>query len=162
MTQTIFDFNINSDLKNWYIVNDDVMGGVSKCDFFIDKNGNGVFEGTISTLYNGGFSSVRYAKSKISTTDKSKIVLKIKGDKKKYQLRIKANKSDYQSYIYYFETSGEWETIVIPINDMYASFRGRRLYMKNYDNTFFEELSILAGNKKNENFKLLINNIYLQ
>ena len=44
---------------------------------------------------------------------------------------------------------------------MYASFRGRRLYMKNYDNTFFEELSILAGNKKNENFKLLINNIYL-
>ena len=46
----------------------------------------------------------------------------------------------------------EWETIVIPINDMYASFRGRRLYMKNYDNTFFEELSILAGNKKNENF----------
>ena len=31
---------------------------------------------------------------------------------------------------------------------MHASFRGRRLYMKNYDNTFFEELSILAGNKK--------------
>ena len=58
--------------------------------------------------------------------------------------------------------AGEWETIVIPINDMYASFRGRRLYMKNYDNTFFEELSILAGNKKNENFKLLINNIYLE
>ena len=26
------------------------MGG-TKCDFFIDKNGYGVFEGTISTLY---------------------------------------------------------------------------------------------------------------
>ncbi len=162
MSQTIFDFNINSNLKNWYIVNDDVMGGVSKCDLFIDDNGNGVFEGTISTLYNGGFASIRHYNKKISTNDKSKIILKVKGDKKKYQLRIKANKSDYQSYIFYFETSGEWEKIVIPIKDMYASFRGRRLEMKNYANLFFEEISILAGNKKNEKFRLLINNIYLE
>ena len=56
----------------------------------------------------------------------------------------------------------EWEKIVIPIKDMYASFRGRRLEMKNYANLFFEEISILAGNKKNEKFRLLINNIYLE
>ena len=35
------------------------MGGLSSCQMRIDKNGNGVFEGLISTTNNGGFSSIR-------------------------------------------------------------------------------------------------------
>ena len=53
--------------------------------------------------------------------------IKLKGDDKKYQLRIKTNRSDYQSYVASFQTSSEWETIIIALKDMYPSFRGRKI-----------------------------------
>ena len=55
----IYDFDNQSNLSNWIIVNDDVMGGLSSCQMRIDDQGNGVFEGFISTENNGGFSSIR-------------------------------------------------------------------------------------------------------
>ena len=98
----------------------------------------------------------------IQTKNKSFIELKVKGDNKKYQLRIKANNRDYQSYVFSFETSDEWETITIPIKEMYASFRGRRLNMKNFDESSISQISILAGNKRNENFQLKIKEISIK
>ena len=44
---------------------------------------------------------------------------------------------------------------------MYPSFRGRKLAMNNFNNNFIEQISFLVGNKKNENFKLVIDSIIL-
>ena len=162
MAQVIQDFTKDNKLTNWFIVNDDVMGGISSCNFYIDKNGYAIFKGTISTAYNGGFASIRYNAYDIQTKNKSFIELLLKGDNKKYQLRIKANNRDYQSYVFSFETSDEWETITIPIKEMYASFRGRRLNMKNFDGSSISQISILAGNKKNEDFELKIKEISIK
>ena len=46
--QNIFDFDSDVNLKNWYIVNDDVMGGVSSSTLSIDNSGHGIFSGEIS------------------------------------------------------------------------------------------------------------------
>ena len=158
----ILNFTNEKNLKNWIIVNDDVMGGISTSNLFINKDGNGVFEGRISTSYNGGFASIRYNCKRIYIKDSNSIKLKLKGDKKEYQLRIKANREDYYSYLLPFKTSGEWQDIIIPLEEMYASFRGRRLNIRNFNNDYFEEISFLIGNKKNENFNLLIDKITLQ
>ena len=56
----IYNFDNYSDLKRWVIVNDEVMGGISSSNLIIDSDGNGVFEGRISTAYNGGFASLRF------------------------------------------------------------------------------------------------------
>jgi len=162
MAQILYDFNTESKLENWFIVNDDVMGGVSKSKLFLDDNGNGVFQGRISTLNNGGFASVRFNCGRVISKNKKDIVIRIKGDKKKYQIRIKSNRNDYQSYIMDFITSGEWETIKIPLKSMYASFRGRKLNMDDFDKNYFEQISILVGNKRNENFELRIKSIELK
>ena len=45
----IYNFDNNSDLEKWVIVNDDVMGGISSSNLIIENDGNGVFEGRIST-----------------------------------------------------------------------------------------------------------------
>ena len=45
---------------------------------------------------------------------------------------------------------------------MYASFRGRRLNMKNFNENYLEQITILIGNKRNENFNLLIDSIILE
>ena len=158
----ILNFTNEKNLKNWIIVNDDVMGGISTSNLFINKDGNGVFEGRISTSYNGGFASIRYNCKRIYIKDSNSIKLKLKGDKKEYQLRIKANREDYYSYLLPFKTSGEWQDIIIPLEEMYASFRGRRLNIRNFNNDYFEEISFLIWNKKNENFNLLIDKITLQ
>jgi len=158
----IYHFNNEDNLKEWVIVNDDVMGGVSKSNLTINKNSNGVFGGKISTAYNGGFASVRYNCKRIYIKDKKSIKLKIKGDEKEYQLRIKANTNDYYSYILPFKTSGKWEEIIIPLKEMYASFRGRRLDIKNFNNDYIEQITFLIGNKKNENFKLIIDSIIIE
>ena len=56
----IFDFKKNSNINDWKIVDDIVMGGKSAGTFKLDTDGFGVFEGHISLDNNGGFSSVRY------------------------------------------------------------------------------------------------------
>lgn len=164
MTQatTIYDFNRNSKASDWTIVNDGVMGGLSYGNFTINQAGNGVFSGTISLENNGGFSSVRYRFTPLSTTAKSKVVLRIKGDGKSYQFRIKDQSSAYYSYITTFATTGEWETITIDLNSLYPSFRGRRLEAANYNSDSFEEIVFLVGNKKQESFQLLLDSIVLQ
>ena len=156
------DNNNSSKFKNWRVVNDDVMGGVSKSQVYENLDGYIEFSGSVSTDNNGGFASLRYNCGKIKLEDNTKIILKIKGDGKKYQLRIKANNEDYFSYNSPFTTSGEWEEISINLNMMYPSFRGSRLKMENFNQKEIEQISILIGNKKNEDFKLIIDSIFLE
>ena len=150
----LFDFTKNNDTGNWMVVNDGVMGGLSEGTFTAGENGTAVFKGTISLENNGGFSSVRCNTGKIDVEGYATLELHLKGDGKKYQVRIQENSSDYFSYIYYFQTSGAWETIKIPFAEMYPSFRGRKLNLPNYSGKSMVELTFLIGNSKAESFQL--------
>ena len=153
---------MKSDLQDWIIVNDVVMGGRSSSTFKLDEDGEGVFEGNISLENNGGFSSLRYRFLKRTIKGDTQVKITLRGDGKKYQFRVKSNAGEYYSYIAPFLTSGEWQEIVIPLRDMYPSFRGRRLNQPNFSNDSIEELTFLIGNKKSERFKLLIDKIVLE
>lgn len=160
--EIIIDFNKNTSIQAWRIVNDGVMGGRSNGNFSLSPEGHGLFEGQISLDNNGGFSSVRYQCDKLKTSPESRIVIRLKGDGKAYQFRVKDNSRNYYSYITSFETSGEWQEIEIPLKDMYPSFRGRKLDLPNFAHDSFEEIVFLIGNKKAESFKLLIDKIELK
>ena len=45
---------------------------------------------------------------------------------------------------------------------MYPSFRGRRLNKSNFSDDKIQEIAFLIGNKKEENFQLLIDKIDLK
>lgn len=151
---TLFDFGQSDDLSDWYILDDTVMGGRSAGQMGITAVGHAVFEGTVSLENNGGFSSVRYRPEAISVMGYSQCVFRIKGDGKRYQFRIKAEPNQDYSYISYFETSGDWEIISMPIHDMYPQWRGRKLNLPNYSGELLSEISFLVGNKKAETFRL--------
>jgi len=123
----IFDFDNNSNTINWTIVNDAVMGGKSVGNFDLNENGDGVFSGNVSLENKGGFSMLRYRFDKINTTTFTKVILRVKGDAKAYQFRVKTKVSDNHSYIGTFNTIDDWQTIEIPLNEMYPAFRGRKL-----------------------------------
>jgi NADH dehydrogenase [ubiquinone] 1 alpha subcomplex assembly factor 1 len=161
-TQIIFNFSKNSNIQNWIIVDDVVMGGKSSGRFTLSPEGFGLFEGQISLENSGGFSSVRYRFKKTKVEANSKIIIKIKGDGKDYQLRIKDDSNKYYSYIITFSTSGAWQEIEIPLKNMFPSFRGRKLDLPNFSHDYIEEVVFLIGNKRPEKFKLLIDEITLQ
>jgi hypothetical protein len=158
----LFDFSENSDLKGWYLVNDDVMGGRSSATFELNSGGNGFFKGSVSLENNGGFSSVHYRFQQKDIGQAKIFAIRVKGDGKKYQARIYASASDNFSYIAYFETTGEWQNIEIPLESMYPSFRGRKLDRPNFSGKFIEEIAFLIGNNKAENFELEIDKIELK
>ncbi len=161
-SKTIFVFDTTSDLQDWRISDDVVMGGKSSSTLTLDADGYGVYAGDISLKNNGGFSSVRYSFQKIKVTAFSKISIKLRGDGKDYQFRVKADTGTHYSYIAPFSTSGEWQEIEIPLADMYPSFRGRRLDQANFFEEHIEQITFLIGNKKEESFKLLIDYILLK
>lgn len=161
-TLVIYDFNINDKLNSWYIINDGVMGGLSKGNFKITKEGHGAFYGFVSLENNGGFSLVRYDCKTINSESYTKLKLRVKGDGKTYQVRIKKNKTDYFSYISYFSTTTEWETITIKLDELYPYFRGKKLNAPNFDGLQIDQIGILIGNSKNEQFSLLIDKIELE
>ena len=157
----LFDFDQNADISHWRIVDDGVMGGRSSGNFGLSPEGFGMFAGRVSLENNGGFSSVRYAFEKTQVQADSKLTIRLKGDGKSYQVRVKEDSSTRHSYIASFQTSGEWQEIDIPLRTMYPSFRGQKLDLPNFSHPQIEELVFLIGNKKAEDFKLLIDTIAL-
>lgn len=150
----LFDFEEKCDLSNWYIVDDTVMGGRSEGRFNLNESGNGLFYGDVSLENYGGFSSVRHRFARQKVKDFTVCKIRLKGDGKRYQFRVKTSRYDRHSYIYYFETSGDWELIEIPLSEMYPTFRGRRLDMPNFPVVEMEEISFLIANKRAETFRL--------
>ena len=161
-SQILFDVQSKTNMDNWKIVNDDVMGGRSKSNFQINTEGYAEFSGIVSLENYGGFASVRNRLYASNLNDKKYVVLHLKGDGKNYQFRLKHKKSDYHTYVYTFPTQGNWEEIKIPINAMNPQFRGRQLNMANFNHESIEEMAFLIANKKNESFNLEIKTIEIK
>ena len=148
----IFNFEKKSDINDWRVVDDVVMGGVSKSKITINEAGNGVFSGHISLENNGGFSSVRNQFGNMDVSNYNKFILRIKGDGKNYQFRVKPKLNEYYSYKHEFSTNKAWQTIEIPFKELVATFRGRLLNMPSFGNKTLEEIGFLISNKKEESF----------
>ncbi len=161
-SQMIYDFGKTNDINAWQIVDDVVMGGRSSGTFALDEEGHGHFSGEVSLENNGGFSSVRYRVPDMSVSPNDVVQIRLKGDGKNYQFRVKENQNDYYSFINTFSTSGEWETIEIPLNEFYPSYRGRKLNRPNFDGSQIEEVVFLIGNKKEQSFSLHIDYIRIK
>ena len=158
----IFDFNLKSDLSDWKIVNDVVMGGKSESKFYLNSDGFGTFEGSVSLKNNGGFSSVKYISEPIDLQDAKHFCIRLKGDGKQYQFRVKTYQTDSHAYVFPFQTPTDWQTIEIPISELYPAFRGQKLNLPNYDSSNLEEIAFLIGNKEEESFRLQIDSIVVK
>jgi hypothetical protein len=158
----IYDFNATKSTDSWYVVNDGVMGGLSKGKIAMNQEGNAVFQGYVTTENNGGFTSVRHSFSKKDVSRFKAVKLRLKGDGKTYQFRMKADEDQSYSYVQEFKTTGDWETITIPFNSFYPTYRGNKLNKPNYSGQQMEEVTFLIGNKKKESFALEINSINLE
>ena len=125
----IADFQSADDRKNWRIVNDVVMGGISKSEFVILDNSIAVFRGTLSRENNGGFASVRTFPANYNLSGFDGVAIRVRGDGKKYQVRLKMGRQfDGISYKAPFQTAaGKWTTVFIQFGTFSPSYRGKRV-----------------------------------
>lgn len=158
----LFDFSESPDWSAWEIENDVVMGGNSTSKLSRSPEGNAVFTGSVSLENNGGFASVQNHFEPKDIGGKDKAVIRVKGDGKEYQFRIKADLEERASYVYNFKTSGDWQTIEIPLNKMEPTYRGNKLNQPNFNANKLQEIRFLIGNGKAEEFRLEIDKIELK
>ena len=125
---TIADFSKPHDL-DWYVVNDNVMGGRSEGGFTIEQ-GELRFSGSTNTN-GGGFSSIRTQPVQMDLSRFSGVRLKVMGDGRRYTWRLTTNarwRGRTVSYWADFHArEGVWATVDIPFSKFVPRFRGIRL-----------------------------------
>lgn len=162
-TNSIFKLKTQNTFNNWKIIDDAVMGGKSVGKFKVNSTGNLIFFGKISLDNNGGFSSIKnYLPEPIVVKNNNVITIKLKGDGKRYQFRIKETSNQKHSYTSYFQTSGHWEIITIYLNNLIPKLKGKLLDISSFKGDSIAEIGFLFGNRQEESFKLIIDDVALQ
>ena len=104
--------------SRWYAVNDTVMGGVST-GVVSYTDSELVFEGTVSTDSNGGFTSVRSPDESRDLSDFSRVVVRLRTEGQPFSMILAHRPYWYQpSFRYDIEApESEWVELEIPFED---------------------------------------------
>ena len=149
--------------KQWRIVNDGVMGGLSSSKAIV-KDDHIIFSGNVSLENNGGFASLRSSVKDYNFEKHNGIEIKIKGDGKRYSISMKET-SYFTGYFYTksFETKkDEWIVVQIPFDQFKLYYFGKETNSnKKIPLNNIKEISLLIGDKQAGEFKAEIDYIML-
>ena len=116
------DFSNPNTLRDSWIVNDGVMGGVSQSSLRQDVDGM-FFEGVVSLENNGGFASMR---SSVRFPQGAQLIeLIAKGDGKRYKLVLRTELAPRVTYVADFIALPTWQTYRFNLSQFKSTFRGR-------------------------------------
>lgn len=122
---SVFDFY--GEEPAWRIVNDTVMGGISRSMVEVDAEQRRlIFSGTVSLDNNGGFASTRSEWAAYDLRMFDGLALRVRGDGNVYRLRIRtAETGPNIAYTALFPTDkGEWQEVYVPFSSMVPLYRG--------------------------------------
>lgn len=147
----------------WQVVNDGVMGGLSKGNLSFTDEGTMVFRGNLSLENNGGFSTVRSGKVDYNLSNDLGLLLRVKGDGRTYEARLDSD-ARYRgmpvSFAGKFETrKGEWIQVKVPFSSFEGSWRGTDLPDAILNPSVIEQVGILLADKQQGPFEIEIDYI---
>ena len=155
----IVNFGVQDNFVRWRVINDNVMGGVSRSRVSINPEGYMVFNGDVSLDYGGGFASVRSSYENWGIGNFEGFFIKVWGDGKTYQFRCRmGNNFDGVAYRHYFQTNNEnWQEIRLPFSKFVPTYRGRILSdVTQLDPKEIRNLGLMISDKQSGNFNLKI------
>ena len=107
------DFTNPNTMRDCWIVNDSVMGGVSQSGLREDAHGM-FFEGQVSLENNGGFASMR---SSVRFPHGTLLIeLLAKGDGKRYKLVLRTELAPRVTYVADFIAESTWQSYQFHLN----------------------------------------------
>ena len=155
----LFDFQKPDETGDWVIINDGVMGGLSRSSFTVRDDGTALFTGTVSLRNYGGFASTRTRPRNLGLDGYSGISVRVRGDGRTYQFRIRTGgRFDGIAYRYEFDTvPGEWLTVRVPFADCVPTFRGRVLSgVDPVQPQLIQQIGFMIADKKEGAFQLQV------
>ena len=158
---TIASFEDPAFLEDWGVVNDTVMGGVSRSRIEQTEEGNLLFTGDLSLRNNGGFVSMRNRPSRLSLENANAIVLRVRGDGRTYYLDLRPGGQRMGgSFRAPFDTvEGEWTEVVIPMTDFFAQSFGRVIPNAVLDPSSISSIGFTLSDKNPGPFRLEVESV---
>lgn len=152
----LFDFESAEVAEDWWIVNDGVMGGLSRSAFQISDDQTLLFGGDLSLDNNGGFASVRARGANLALQAGEYVILRVRGDGREYNFNLYTPSRGRQfSYRHTFQTvKDEWVEVYLPVDDFVATWRGRVFRNETLQPEAVAGLGILLGDKQEGPFYL--------
>ena len=128
-------FNSNSEIvftdkftskRDWKIITDQVMGGISQGKFYYKKIDNDyaiVLTGSVSTKNNGGFIQIRRKLNNIKLNQVKNLIVQAKGNNEKYFVHLRTTYTilPWQYYQSSFLVENNFKNFVLPIKNFKRS-----------------------------------------
>ncbi len=121
----VFGFDEADGREDWEIVNDTIMGGVSKAGLEFTDDGTAVFSGETSLANNGGFASARSKPADLELDGQAGLVLRVRADGREYQVSLRLDGEEGMYRAPFEAPKGEWAVVRVPFSAFKASFRGQ-------------------------------------
>ncbi len=157
----ITDFAREPEGLEWYVVNDNVMGGRSSGGFEL-SDGKLLFSGSTNTR-GGGFSSVRSRGPRMDLAEFAGIRLRVKGDGRRYSWQLRTNamyRGRELGYWRDFETTaGQWLEIDLPFADFVPKFRGTQLDLGPPDPAQISGMGLMISDGNDGPFAIAVDSI---
>ena len=145
------DFSNPNTLRDSWIVNDGVMGGVSQSSLRQDVDGM-FFEGLVSLENNGGFASMR---SSVRFPQGTQLIeLIAKGDGKRYKLVLRTELGPRVTYVADFIALPTWQTYRFNLSQFKSTFRGRDVNAPTLSFSDVIDFGILISNTQAGSFAI--------
>ena len=152
------DFTNSNTIRDCWIVNDGVMGGVSQSSLRQDVDGM-FFEGQVSLENNGGFASMRSSAKFPQETQL--IELLAKGDGKRYKLVLRTELAPRVTYVADFIAEPTWKTYRFNLSQFKSTFRGRDINAPTLSFSDVIEFGILISNSQEGSFVIQLKKLSL-
>lgn len=153
------NFGENKNKNNWRVVNDGVMGGLSKGSLSFTEN-SAFFSGTVSLENNGGFSSFRSDFSDKDLSEYSRVSLKYKSSGISMAMTIQVSEV---WYVPNFKkelpsTKGNWKVLTINLDEFQKHYIGKPMedMMKKNDIKEIVRIGFITNEKKAGEFSFEI------
>jgi NADH dehydrogenase [ubiquinone] 1 alpha subcomplex assembly factor 1 len=145
------DFTNPKTMRDCWIVNDGVMGGVSQSRLREDPQGM-FFEGLVSLENNGGFASMRSLVQFPPGTQSLELLAK--GDGKQYKLILRTATAPRVTYAADFIAESTWQTHQFNLNQFKSTFRGQAVNAPALSFADVIEFGILISNNQAGSFAI--------
>ena len=143
------DFTNPNTMRDCWIVNDDVMGGVSQSKLREGVDGL-FFEGQLSLENNGGFASMRSSVHFPKGTQQLDLVAK--GDGKRYRLILRTQLAPQVTYGADFIAQPVWQAYRFNAEQFKSTIRGRVVNAPTLSFSDVTEFGILIANNQAGSF----------
>lgn len=153
-TANLIDFSEPRTVMAWFVLDDGVMGGISRGLLRATVNGTVLFSGTVRLENNGGFSSIQTQFRALDLSRYGGVVLHLRGDGREYAFNLRQNFGPLVYEAPFTTQAGAWQQIAIPFSSLQPNWFGQPVRAPQFNAAQVVTASMITALKQPGSFAL--------